>query len=92
MNCDRNTTKQDELSLNFTDFIIAPFALTLLGWIPKYAHACKIVGTNRRTWHSMLEKRLKATITDEKVLNETLGKWEVKAVAMEDKLKAAGLA
>lgn len=91
MNCDRDTTKQDELSLNFADFIIAPFALTLLGWIPKYSHACKVIGENRRKWHGILVNRLKTTVVDDKVLAETVGKWDTKAAAMEDKLKAVGL-
>lgn len=87
MNCDRDTTHQDELSLNFADFIIVPYAWAQAGWIPEYAHACRIVAENRRIWHGMLTERLRKTITDEAKLKETLDKWQVRADACEEKLK-----
>ncbi|KAJ1426033.1 hypothetical protein B484DRAFT_330622 [Ochromonadaceae sp. CCMP2298] len=35
MNCDRDTVRQDELSMNFADFIVAPFFFSMTTLLPK---------------------------------------------------------
>ncbi len=58
MNCDRVTTLQDELSLNFLDFIVAPIYFSTLKLIPGAHSTCRHLKANRDAWHNLLSERL----------------------------------
>jgi hypothetical protein len=87
MNCDRQTTFQDELSLNFADFIIIPFNWAIYGWLPDFSMACKQVASNRQAWHEILMNRLKSVSAEESLMKESFNKWESRAQACADKVK-----
>jgi cAMP-specific phosphodiesterase 4 len=81
MNCDRNTTKQDELSVNFCDFIVAPFFFTLTKLLPKVLVVCKELKTNRTIWHNMVLNRIRAAIAaggDAAQSEKTIASWEAR--------------
>ena len=67
MNCDRNTTKQDELSINFCDFIVAPFFFTLTKLLPRLVTVDKEIKINRTIWYNMLVVRLSQEKNDDNV-------------------------
>ncbi len=46
-NCDRLTTEQSQLTLNFIDFIVAPIFVGLRGMLPKVHYICDILAVNR---------------------------------------------
>lgn len=73
-NMDRDTTHQDELSINFADFIVAPFFISLTSIIPSLSDACIQLEENRSQWHSFLVKRMSASPSAS--TEETIGKWE----------------
>eukprot|EP00602_Paraphysomonas_sp_CaronLab_P010748 CAMPEP_0185039174 /NCGR_PEP_ID=MMETSP1103-20130426/35751_1 /TAXON_ID=36769 /ORGANISM="Paraphysomonas bandaiensis, Strain Caron Lab Isolate" /LENGTH=2231 /DNA_ID=CAMNT_0027577957 /DNA_START=219 /DNA_END=6917 /DNA_ORIENTATION=+ len=76
-NMDRNTTRQDELSVNFTDFIVAPFFLALTHIFPKLINAVTHLKTNRDEWHSMVVQRLQLSEDAGSVaVEESIAKWE----------------
>jgi hypothetical protein len=74
-NMDRDTTHQDELSINFADFIVAPFFFALTSIIPNLSAMCVQLESNRDQWHNTLITRLKNTNSVE-VAEETIQKWE----------------
>lgn len=94
-NMDRLTTYQDELSVNFTDFIVAPYFFALSNIFPKLGEvAIEHLAKNRNTWHQMIVNRLQETVVEsEKEDNktgatiastaETISKWEKRKVAFE---------
>lgn len=86
MNCDRSKTHQDELSINFTDFIVAPFFFSLTKLLPKLFTACSIMEANRNKWHEMLCGRIATSIEDCK-LEETMDKWENRKKAFAEKIR-----
>ena len=55
---DRNNSHQDEISLSFSDFIVAPFFLTLLKALPRLGKAVKYLESNRRQWTTVMQNRL----------------------------------
>ena len=57
-NMDRNNSHQDEISLSFSDFIVAPFFLTLLKALPRLGKAVKYLESNRRQWTTVMQNRL----------------------------------
>ena len=57
-NMDRNNSHQDEISLSFSDFIVAPFFLTLLKALPRLGKAVKNLDSNRRQWTTVMQNRL----------------------------------
>lgn len=87
MNCDRSTTFQDELSLNFADFIVVPFFFSLVKAIPKSFLSCKILGDNRNIWHNELIKRLSEKPKDGGGIDEIISKWEARKSGFEEKMK-----
>lgn len=89
MNCDRLTTNQDELSINFTDFIVAPFFFSVTKLLPKTLVACKHLETNRHTWNTMLTQRLSATsaLGEASKVEDIIGKWELRAAAFTEKIR-----
>ena len=85
MNCDRNTTQQDELSLNFCDFIVAPFFFSMAKLLPKMLSVCKILEANRDEWNNMYTARA-ATFEDENARKEGLDRWAARRSAFADKI------
>ena len=82
---DRDTTLQDELSLNFTDFIIAPYFFALTAVLPKLSEVISQIEANRGVWHGMLMARLKPPLVEtslpapagtETETDEIISKWE----------------
>jgi class 3 adenylate cyclase len=58
-NMDRLTTSQDELSVNFIDFIVAPYFFSLTNIFPKLCSCIdENLAMNREIWHQMIMKRL----------------------------------
>ncbi|CAM9360501.1 unnamed protein product, partial [Ectocarpus fasciculatus] len=55
-NMDRTTTVQDELSINFNDFIVAPYFMAVTSILPKLHTVCSLILENRDTWHEMFEQ------------------------------------
>jgi hypothetical protein len=89
MNCDRLTTKQDELSINFNDFIVAPFFFSVTKFLPQMLTACKNLETNRSTWNSLLAQRIsKSAEGNSAKVEEILGKWELRTTAFAEKMRA----
>lgn len=85
MNCDRLTTNQDELSINFNDFIVAPFFFSMAKFLPKLLLVCKILEANRASWNNMLVQRLTASGVPN--VGEVVAKWELRTSAFVGKLK-----
>jgi hypothetical protein len=89
MNMDRLTGFQDEISLNFCDFIVAPFFFTLAEAFPKLEKAICYLETNRIQWDALLRSRIGET----KELNDAqridiLTKWTEKDVKFKKEVKA----
>lgn len=79
MNCNRATTKQDEMSLNFCDFVVAPFFFSLTMILPKAFMACEHLCSNRNAWHSMLEERIRQDDSlDSAQKEDAISKWVAK--------------
>jgi len=56
--CDRDTTHQDESSLGFCDFIVAPYLFNVSFLAPHVlVPACRVLAANRDVWHNMLAER-----------------------------------
>jgi len=87
MNCDRNTTQQDELSVNFADFIVAPFFMAITKLLPKMIKCCHQLEANRLTWHQMVVERLTSTIDPEKA-EEIVSRWEKRSVDFGEKMRS----
>ena len=62
MNCDRDTVQQDEMSINFTDFVVAPFFFVLAKILSKMSIPCKHLENNRNVWHDMAISRMTASM------------------------------
>jgi cAMP-specific phosphodiesterase 4 len=58
MNCDRNTTIQDEMAMNFCDFIVAPFFFSMAKLLPKMLKVCKLLASHRNTFYDMYCQRV----------------------------------
>lgn len=77
MNCDRDTVVQDELSLNFCDYIVAPFFYALSTLFPKLHPVCLEIQVNRDKWNSKLQDRVKeGSSEEESQKTEILEKWK----------------
>lgn len=83
-NMDRDTTHQTELSINFIDFIVAPFFIALSGLLPRVHECCVQLNNNRSRWDDMNTKRLQETEADEAKLEETLARWQRRKIAFEN--------
>ena len=80
--CDRNATSQDESSLGFCDFSVAPYLYQTTVLAPTVLiPACKTLKENRDVWHNMLADRLKDN-------EEKIKPWLSKKEAFETKFKA----
>ena len=55
-NMDRDTTEQAALSVNFCDFIVAPFFVMLSSALPPMKLAVEVLATNRGIWQSRRKK------------------------------------
>jgi hypothetical protein len=88
MNCDRLTTNQDELSINFNDFIVAPFIFSITKFLPEMLPICKILEVNRSSWNTMLAQRIsKSAQGDAAKVDDILGKWELRTTAFAEKMR-----
>lgn len=77
MNCDRDTVFQDELSLNFCDFIVAPFFYALSMLLPKLHPICLEIQVNRDRWNRQLQDRIReGSSVEESQKTEILEKWK----------------
>jgi class 3 adenylate cyclase len=103
-NMDRLTTFQDELSVNFTDFIVAPYFFALSNIFPKLGEvAIEHLASNRETWHGMILKRLQDSSSqtegqgEDKTISataaaataETISKWEKRKTVFENSFTSA---
>ena len=90
MNMDRCFAVQDEISLNFNDFLVAPFFFTLLKAFPKLGKAVRYLESNRYEWDSIMRNRITRSLTiDEAQKVEILVKWTAKESDFLSKLKVA---
>lgn len=79
MNTDRSESFQDEISLNFNDYMVAPFFLSLLKALPKLEKAVRVLEANRYEWDSIMRNRITKTISiNEKRKINILSKWTEK--------------
>uniref|UniRef100_A0A7S3V2K9 PDEase domain-containing protein n=1 Tax=Aplanochytrium stocchinoi TaxID=215587 RepID=A0A7S3V2K9_9STRA len=65
-NMDRESTKQEEMSLNFIDYIVAPLFLCLHHFIPNSVQACRCLIENRQKWQEILDESLHLQNEEEK--------------------------
>mmetsp|Transcript_7516 Transcript_7516/g.12494 ORF Transcript_7516/g.12494 Transcript_7516/m.12494 type:complete len:416 (+) Transcript_7516:77-1324(+) len=86
MNCDRDSVKQDELSMNFADFIVVPFFFSMTALLPKMIKACRNLGTNRGKWNQLYVERASAQKDDDPAIQEAMDKWAARDVAFGEKL------
>ena len=59
-NMDRNTTNQNELSVNFIDFIVAPLFSKMSRMLPKAKITLQLLSDNRSEWMNRIYKDLEA--------------------------------
>ena len=88
MLCDRDTTHQDESSVNFIDFIICPFLFACTEAFPDFVCHCEILSVNRKEWSDMTVKRLKDTMLaedEQEKLKEAVESWESKNTTFDAK-------
>ena len=91
MLCDRDTTQQDESSVNFIDFIVCPFLFACTDAFPELVCHCEILAVNRKEWTDMTIKRLRETMTseeDQEKLAEAISSWEGKTTAFDKKFES----
>ena len=74
MNCDRDTTFQDELSMNFSDFIVGPFYISIANLLPHAVGSVKNLKSNRDGWFDMYKARVDAD-NAEGALKEKVAGW-----------------
>jgi cAMP-specific phosphodiesterase 4 len=83
-NMDRDTTDQSQLSLNFIDFIVAPFFFALTAMFPKMKHCCDFLVQNRRRWDVFHQDHLRQKKTSTGVSKEEEErKWEIRNEAFQ---------
>ena len=88
MLCDRDTTHQDESSVNFIDFIICPFLFACTEAFPDLINHCEILRVNRKEWTDITVKRLKDTMVaedEQEKLREAVDSWEGKSTVFDEK-------
>eukprot|EP01041_Mallomonas_annulata_P008178 gene8178-16810_t len=83
---DRYINQQDESSLNFIDFIVAPLYLSLAPLLPKLSVVYGHMKVNRNIWHTMLVDRLKSTSSDAMQCAAIIDKWENKRIVFEEQM------
>ena len=87
-NMDRHTTMQDELSINFNDFIVAPYFMSMTSVLPSLHTVDIIMHENRNKWHDMFEERMSVSDLEPMAREEALAKWRKRKVAFSGQLKA----
>ena len=55
---------QAELSVNFVDFIVAPFFMALTSLLPKVHECCSLMRENRAMWHTRVLEEIKSSSGD----------------------------
>jgi hypothetical protein len=78
LNMDRTTSHQDEISVNFSDFIVAPFFLTLLNALPRCVTPVQHIVANRKKWHELVLKRIDSSALEDAQKVEQKAKWTKK--------------
>lgn len=87
-NMDRATTVQDELSINFNDFIVAPYFMAVTNILPKLHTVCAITLENRDKWHEIFEHRISTSESLEPLaIEEALSKWRKRKVAFDVQIR-----
>lgn len=103
MGCDRNTTQQETLSLNFCDFIVAPFFFALQGLFPKLDDVIVTMSLNRKEWHKRAAESIREKVfergegggaegeaNDQEIMRVAeLMKWDKRAAIFDDLVKTA---
>jgi hypothetical protein len=79
MNCDRVTTIQDELSMNFSDFIVGPLYISITALAPDAFPTCVNLRENRNLWFDLYKSRNEALEDVDTFYMEKLGKWNDRA-------------
>ena len=88
MNMDRDTTDQAELSLNFCDFIVAPFFLALIGIAPKMITVVMVMDDNRKEWDKLHAEHLKEKNKSNcERYTEDVARWEKRRCAFNKTLE-----
>jgi len=82
-NMDRDTTDQSQLSLNFIDFIVAPFFFALTAMFPKMKHCCDFLVENRHRWDLFHQDHLRQKKLEPKLKTEEVKKWEIRNEAFQ---------
>jgi hypothetical protein len=82
--CDRETASQDEISLNFADFIVAPFFIALSKALPGFRAICQHIADNRMKWHEILMQRL----SQQPCPDDVRIKWETRLEQSRESLEA----
>jgi len=78
MNCDRDTTFQDELSMNFSDFIVGPFYMSIANLLPHTVDIVRNLKTNRAAWFDMYKERVDSDNANEALAAKMVG-WNTRA-------------
>jgi len=88
--CDRHGTKQDEASLGFCDFIVAPYLFSCTAAFPTVLmQSALTLGENRDIWHDMVVKRINADdALDDEAKKKALETWGGKRDGFKAKLTA----
>jgi hypothetical protein len=84
MNMDRLTTQQDELSINFSDFIVAPQFISMAAGMPMFRLVLSNLIKNRDTWMATLEARIKDTEDGAAVLEKYASRGTVMAAKIQE--------
>jgi hypothetical protein len=77
MNCDRDTTFQDELSMNFSDFIVGPFYCSIANLLPNGLSSIQNLKDNRKGWFEMYKARVDADNASGELLEKVV-KWQAR--------------
>eukprot|EP00516_Mucochytrium_quahogii_P005006 CAMPEP_0203755426 /NCGR_PEP_ID=MMETSP0098-20131031/8880_1 /ASSEMBLY_ACC=CAM_ASM_000208 /TAXON_ID=96639 /ORGANISM=" , Strain NY0313808BC1" /LENGTH=445 /DNA_ID=CAMNT_0050646879 /DNA_START=86 /DNA_END=1421 /DNA_ORIENTATION=- len=91
-NMDRETTRIEELSLNFIDFIVAPLLFALYNLLPGVKEPCLLLAFNRKKWMQLLEQDIQERVNiDKKEKEQLFEQWSVRNAAFEEITHSAGL-
>jgi len=75
-NCDRATTEQSQLTLNFIDFIVAPVFVGIRAMLPKVHYIIEILAHNRGQWTKLCDKLVEESKTgSETHKSEERNRW-----------------
>jgi len=78
-NCDRSTTDQSQLTLNFIDFIVAPIFVALRNMLPKVHYVVELLSHNRVQWNKMCEKVVEDSKVSDAQKTDERNRWQRRA-------------